>query len=105
MAYKVSIIGAGNIGGTAAHLLLQKKLADVVLLDIIEGLPQGKALDLIQSGAVEGYGQNILGTNDFKDTRDSDIVFITAGLARKPGLDRLDLLKKNALLCFEHFFN
>lgn len=96
MTKKISIIGAGQVGGTAAHMLLQKRLGDIVLLDIVEGIPQGKALDLMQSGAVEGYQSKIKGTNDYKDIKDSDIALVTAGLARKPGMDRLDLLKKNA---------
>lgn len=96
MQNKITVIGAGQVGGTAAYLLLQKGLGDVVLLDILEGIPQGKGLDLLQSGAVEGYNTKIKGTNDYRDIEGSDIVFITAGLARKPGMDRLDLLKKNA---------
>ena len=93
---KVAIIGAGNVGGSTAHLILQRELAAVVLVDIITGLPQGKALDLGQSGFIEGYKPCVTGTNDYKDIEGSDIVFITAGLVRKPGMDRLDLLKKNA---------
>ena len=98
MQAKVSIIGAGNVGGSTAHLILQKQLARLVLVDIIEGLPQGKALDLMQSGFVEGYKGGILGTNNFQDIKDSQIVLITAGVTRKPGMHRLDLLKKNAII-------
>lgn len=96
MKTKISVIGAGQVGGTAAHLLLQKELGDIVLLDVVEGVPQGKALDLMQSGVVEGYSAGIKGTNDYKDISGSEVVFITAGFPRKPGMDRLDLLKKNA---------
>src|SRR5882672_6417258 len=92
---KVSIVGAGNVGATAAQRIVDKELADVVLIDIIEGVPQGKALDLLQSGPVEGYDSQILGTNDYKDTANSDIVIITAGLPRRPGMSRDDLLMKN----------
>jgi malate dehydrogenase len=95
MRKKVSIVGAGNVGATAAQRIVDKELADVVLIDIIEGVPQGKALDLLQSGPVEGYDSQILGTNDYKDTANSDIVIITAGLPRRPGMSRDDLLMKN----------
>jgi malate dehydrogenase len=95
MRKKVSIVGSGNVGATAAQRIVDKELADVVLIDIIEGVPQGKALDLLQSGPVEGYDNQILGTNDYKDTANSDIVIITAGLPRRPGMSRDDLLMKN----------
>jgi malate dehydrogenase len=95
MRKKVSIVGSGNVGATAAQRIVDKELADVVLIDIIEGVPQGKALDLLQSGPVEGYDSQILGTNDYKDTANSDIVIITAGLPRRPGMSRDDLLMKN----------
>jgi malate dehydrogenase len=95
MRKKVSIVGSGNVGATAAQRIVDKELADVVLIDIIEGVPQGKALDLLQSGPVEGYDSQVLGTNDYKDTADSDIVIITAGLPRRPGMSRDDLLMKN----------
>lgn len=96
MKSKISIIGAGQVGGTTAHILAQKALGDVVLLDVVEGSPQGKALDIMQSCAVTGLKTSILGTNNYKDIAGSDIVFITAGFPRKPGMDRLDLLRKNA---------
>jgi malate dehydrogenase len=83
------------VGGTTAHRLADKELCDVVLTDIIEGLPQGKGLDLAESAPIEGYDSRILGTNNYKDTANSDIVVITAGLPRKPGMSRDDLLKKN----------
>jgi malate dehydrogenase len=95
MRKRVSIVGSGNVGATAAQRIVDKELADVVLIDIIEGVPQGKALDLLQSGPVEGYDSQILGTNDYKDTANSDIVIITAGLPRRPGMSRDDLLMKN----------
>lgn len=96
MQNKITVIGAGNVGATCALYLAQQELGDVVLLDVIEGVPQGKALDILQAGAVFGFDSRVLGTNDYADTAGSDIVVITAGLARKPGMDRLDLLKKNA---------
>lgn len=96
MQNKIAIIGAGHVGTTAAHLLLQKELGDIVLLDIVEGIPQGVTLDLMQSGAVEGYKTKIKGTNSYNDITGADIVLITAGFPRKPGMDRLDLLKRNA---------
>ena len=95
MRRKVTIVGSGNVGATAAHWIVDKELADVVLIDIIEGVPQGKALDLLQSGPVEGFDSHLVGTNDYKDSAGSDIVVITAGLARKPGMSRDDLLTKN----------
>ncbi|MYC83281.1 MAG: malate dehydrogenase [Acidobacteria bacterium] len=95
MRRKVTIVGSGNVGATAAHWIVDKELADVVLIDIIEGVPQGKALDLLQSGPVEGFDSHLVGTNDYKDSAGSDIVVITAGLPRKPGMSRDDLLMKN----------
>ena len=95
MRRKVTIVGSGNVGATAAHWIVDKELADVVLIDIIEGVPQGKALDLLQSGPVEGFDSHLVGTNDYSDSADSDIVVITAGLPRKPGMSRDDLLMKN----------
>ncbi len=93
---KVALIGAGNIGGTLAHLALLKGLGDVVLFDIAEGIPQGKALDLSQCGPVEGYDNKVTGTNDYKDISNADVVIVTAGVARKPGMSRDDLLEINA---------
>src|SRR5437879_3120855 len=92
---KISIVGAGNVGATAGQRIADKQLADVVLIDIIEGVPQGKALDLAQSGPIEGYDSRLTGTNNYKDTANSDIVVITAGIPRKPGMSRDDLLKTN----------
>jgi malate dehydrogenase len=93
---KVSIIGAGMTGSTAAHWLADLEIADIVLVDIVEGMPQGKALDLLEAMPVVGKDVSIVGTNDYADTAGSDIIVITAGLARKPGMSRDDLLKTNA---------
>jgi malate dehydrogenase len=94
---KVTIVGSGFVGATTAMRVVQKGLADdVVLIDIIEGLPQGLALDMQESAPVEGFEPNITGTNDYADTAGSDIVVITAGLPRQPGMSRMDLLEKNA---------
>lgn len=93
---KIALIGAGNIGGTLAHLALLQNLGDVVLFDIAEGVPQGKALDLAQCAAVEGFSARIQGTNDYKDIAYSDVVIITAGIPRKPGMSRDDLIGINA---------
>src|SRR5881392_4062275 len=92
---KVSIVGAGNVGATAGQRIVDRQLADVVLIDIIEGVPQGKALDLAESGPIEGYDCKLTGTNNYADTADSDIVVITAGIPRKPGMSRDDLLRTN----------
>jgi malate dehydrogenase len=93
---KITVVGAGNVGATTAHWLVSKELGDVVLVDIIEGMPQGKALDLAQAGPVEGYDSRLIGTNGYKETANSDIVVITSGIARKPGMSRDDLLNTNA---------
>jgi malate dehydrogenase len=98
MNKKITIIGAGNVGATAAHWAINRRLGDVVLLDVMEGIPQGKALDLQQSGPLDGYAGTVMGTNDYADSADSDIVIITAGLARKPGMSRDDLLAKNVAI-------
>jgi malate dehydrogenase len=92
---KVTVVGAGNVGATAGQRIVDKNLADVVLIDIVEGVPQGKALDLAESAPIEGYDCRITGTNNYKDTGNSDIVVITAGIPRKPGMSRDDLLKTN----------
>jgi malate dehydrogenase len=96
MRKKVTIVGAGNVGATAAHWLASKELANVVLIDVIEGVPQGKGLDLFEAMPIEKRDCAILGTNDYADTAASDIVVITAGIARKPGMSRDDLLNTNA---------
>src|SRR5919199_729662 len=95
MRKKVTIVGSGNVGATAAHWIASKELADVVLIDIVEGIPQGKGLDLLQSMPIEKRDAQITGTNDYKDTANSDIVVITAGIPRKPGMSRDDLLNTN----------
>src|SRR6201998_2844372 len=95
MRKKVTIVGAGHVGATAAHWIAAKERADVVLVDVIEGVPQGKALDLLQAMPVEKRDCSIVGTNDYAETKDSDIVVITAGIARKPGMSRDDLLNTN----------
>ena len=92
---KIAIVGAGNVGATAAHWAAEKELGDIVLVDIVEGMPQGKALDLMESRPVEGFDVNITGANDYEETSDSDLVIITSGLPRKPGMSRDDLLQKN----------
>ena len=93
---KVTVIGAGNVGATTAQRIAEAGLADVVLVDIVEGLPQGKSLDLAEAAPVVGHDARITGTNDYADTADSDIVVVTSGLARQPGMSRDDLLAKNA---------
>src|SRR5487761_708631 len=95
MRKKVTIVGAGNVGATAAHWIAAKELADVVLLDVAEGTPQGKGLDLLEAMPIEKRDCNIIGTNDYADTANSDIVVITAGIPRKPGMSRDDLLNTN----------
>lgn len=92
---KVSVIGAGNVGATTVQRLAELDIADVVMLDIVEGLPQGKALDILQAAPIMGYDVDVMGSNDYEDISDSDIVVITAGIARKPGMDRNDLLATN----------
>ncbi len=95
MNRKVSVIGSGNVGATVARSVADKELADVVLVDILEGVPQGKALDMLEACPIEKSDSRLLGTNDYADTANSDVVVITAGLARKPGMSRDDLLNKN----------
>ncbi|MBI3246501.1 MAG: malate dehydrogenase [Deltaproteobacteria bacterium] len=92
---KIALIGAGNIGGTLAHLCAVKGLGDVVLFDVVEGLPQGKALDLLESGPIEGFDANLVGTNSYTDIQGADVCIVTAGIARKPGMSRDDLLGIN----------
>ncbi len=92
---KISIIGAGFVGATAAHWAAEKELGDIVLVDIIEGLPQGKALDLFEASPIEGFDSRVIGTNGYEETKDSDVVIITSGVPRKPGMSREDLLEIN----------
>lgn len=98
---KVSVIGAGNVGSEVARRIVEKDLADVILVDIVEGVPQGKALDILQSASVEGFRRTIRGSNDYALIQDSDIVVVTAGLARKPGMTREDLVIKNGQIVKE----
>jgi len=95
MNRKVTIIGSGHVGATVARSIADKELADVVVLDILEGIPQGKGLDLLEACPIEGSDARVIGTNDYADTANSDVVIVTAGLARKPGMSRDDLLMKN----------
>ena len=92
---KISIIGAGFVGATAAHWAAEKELGDVVLVDIIEGIPQGKSLDLFEASPIEGFDAKVIGTNAYEETKDSDVVIITSGIPRKPGMSREDLLEIN----------
>ena len=96
MDKKVTVVGAGNVGATTAQRLAEKQLCDVVLVDIIEGVPQGKALDLVEAAAIEKHDSHLTGANDYDETADSDIVIITAGIPRKPGMSRDDLISTNA---------
>jgi len=105
MNRKIAVIGAGNVGATVAMYLAEANLADVVMVDVIEDMPMGKGLDLTQAGPVRGYNAKVIGTNDFKDMQGADMVVMTAGLARKPGMSREDLLTKNAEIvgsCAKH---
>ena len=95
MRKKVTVVGAGNVGANCALRIANKELADVVLVDVVEGVPQGKGLDLLESGPVEGYDVTVTGANDYEPTANSDIVVITAGFPRKPGMSRDDLLLAN----------
>lgn len=96
MRPKVTIVGAGFVGSTSAHWIAAKELADIVLVDIIEGIPQGKGLDLAEAAPIEGFDLHIVGTNDYADTANSDVVVVTSGAPRKPGMSREDLIKVNA---------
>src|SRR6202045_5519188 len=95
MRKKVSIVGAGNVGATAAHWIAAKELADVVLIDVAEGIPQGKALDLLEAMPIEKRDVTVIGANDYTEAANSDIVVITGGIPRKPGMSRDDLLQTN----------
>lgn len=98
---KITVIGAGNVGATCAHWAAAKELGDIVLVDIVEGLPQGKALDLFEASPIEGFDSRIIGTNGYDETAGSDVVIITSGLARKPGMSRDELLEKNTRIVAE----
>ena len=98
---KISIIGAGNVGATTAHWIALKELGDIILLDIVEGMPQGKALDLLESAPIEGFDVDIKGADNYEDTKNSDIVIITSGVPRKPGMSRDDLISINTKIVKE----
>ncbi|MBS3114373.1 malate dehydrogenase [Candidatus Woesearchaeota archaeon] len=98
---KISIMGAGNVGATTAHWIASKEIGDVVLLDVIEGMPQGKGLDLLEAAPVEGFDVDIKGTNNYEDTKNSDIIVITSGVPRKPGMSRDDLISINTKIVKE----
>jgi malate dehydrogenase len=93
---KVSVIGAGHVGATCTYYIAEKNIADVVMIDIVEGMPQAKGMDFSQAAPLRRYGVRVMGSNDFSDIADSDVVVITAGIPRKPGMDRMDLLRTNA---------
>jgi malate dehydrogenase len=96
MRPKITIVGAGFVGSTAAHWIASKELGDIVLVDIVEGVPQGKGLDLLEAGPIEGFDVSIVGTNNWEDTAGSSVVVVTSGAPRKPGMSREDLIKVNA---------
>ena len=96
MRKKIALIGAGNIGGTLAHLIGLKELGDVILIDVADGIPQGKALDLVQSSTIESFNSNIKGSTNYKDMKNADVVIVTAGFQRRPGMTRDDLVEKNS---------
>ncbi|MCP4366291.1 MAG: malate dehydrogenase, partial [Planctomycetes bacterium] len=96
MRTKITIVGAGHVGGTAAQRLAEKEVGDIVLVDVAEGVPQGKSLDMLEAGPIYGYDGNITGTNSYDETEGSTICVIAAGRARKPGMTRSDLLENNA---------
>ena len=93
--HKVSVIGAGNVGATAVYYIAEKNIAEIVMVDVVEGLPQSKALDFLHAAPLRKYNVTITGTNEYEQIRDSDVVVMTAGIPRKPGMDRMDLLKTN----------
>ncbi|HEY3172511.1 MAG TPA: malate dehydrogenase, partial [Thermoanaerobaculia bacterium] len=95
MRQKVTVVGAGNVGASLAQRLVEKEIADVVLIDIIEGIPQGKALDIMESAPVEKFDARLSGSNSYELSDGSDVIVVTAGLARKPGMSRDDLVQKN----------
>ena len=101
MRKKIALVGSGNIGGTLAHLIGLKELGDAVLIDIVKGFPQGKALDLSQSSTIEGFNSKINGSNNFSSMKNADVVIVTAGLQRRPGMKRDDLVGKNSLIIKE----
>ncbi|MBW1917081.1 MAG: malate dehydrogenase [Deltaproteobacteria bacterium] len=98
---KITVVGAGNVGATCAHWMAERELGDIVLVDIVEGMPQGKALDLMEARPIFGFNVNIIGSNSYEETADSDLVIVTSGVARKPGMSREDLLNTNTKIVAE----
>ena len=98
MRKKIALVGAGNIGGTLAHLVGLKELGDVVLFDVAEGMPQGKALDLVQSSSIESFHSKMIGSTNYKAIKNADVVIVTAGFQRRPGMTRDDLVEKNSFI-------
>ena len=98
MRKKIALIGAGNIGGTLAHLIGLKELGDIVLVDVANGIPQGKALDLAQSSTIESFEASIKGSSNYKDIKNANVVIVTAGFPRRPGMTRDDLVEKNSII-------
>ena len=101
MRKKIALIGAGNIGGTLAHLIGLKELGDVILVDIADGIPQGKALDLVQSSTIESFNASIRGSSNYKDIKNANVVIVTAGFPRRPGMTRDDLVEKNSIIIYQ----
>ena len=98
MRNRIALIGAGNIGGTLAHLVGLKNLGDIALVDVAKGIPQGKALDLSQSSSIDVFNSTIQGSNNYSIIKDADVVIVTAGFPRRPGMSRDDLVNKNAII-------
>ena len=96
MRKKIALVGAGNIGGTLAHLIGLKELGDIILIDVADGMPQGKALDLVQSSTIESFNASIKGSTNYKEMKNADVVIVTAGFQRRPGMTRDDLVEKNS---------
>ena len=96
MRKKIALVGAGNIGGTLAHLIGLKELGDIILIDVANGMPQGKALDLAQSSAIESFNASIKGSTNYKEMKNADVVIVTAGFQRRPGMTRDDLVEKKS---------
>jgi len=101
MRKRIALVGAGNIGGTLAHLIGLKELGDVILIDVADGMPQGKALDLVQSSAIESFNANIIGSKNYKEMKNADVVIVTAGFQRRPGMTRDDLVEKNSSIVLQ----
>ena len=101
MRKRIALVGAGNIGGTLAHLIGLKELGDVILIDVAEGIPQGKALDLVQSSTIESFNANIQGSTNYKEMKNADVVIVTAGFQRRPGMTRDDLVEKNSSIVLQ----